>query len=333
MMTERPTLKVEGDPNEVDSFVACVTAIATAWRHPVDYDYVAGLAGIVFSPVWDKGEDCTAWWMEGGDDVGLDFLGQALGFTSTTVRRQQDFSDEVAARYAESGELPVEIRQYLDTLRTALDSGNMVVMRTWPAWSVLAGWGGDVTRLPIVTVPGFEDLCASIWGPHKSQLAYIVAPSEPAVEQQTAVAAALKFGATVASGALQNNGILYGGALYEAAAERLSERYFCPSCKENDVGCAHRTLRRMLGSQTSAAAFVKTAIGILGNGSMRLHLENTADRYTAMAAVLSRHQDFEAFKVDWHDGRFRETLAADLRSVRALHDSAAKELMALVAAL
>jgi hypothetical protein len=281
----------------------------------------------------DKGEDCTAWWTEGGDDVRLDFLGQALGFRPATVARQQDFSDEVAVQYAESGALPAEIEQYLNTLRAALDSGNMVIMRTWPAWSLLAGWGEDVRRLPLSTVAGFEGLCADIWGPHKSQLAYIITPAEPTIDLGLAVVNALKFGATVASGAFKTDAFMYGGALYEAAADRMGERYFCPSCQENDVGCAHRTLRRMLGTQRSSAAFVQTAIGTLGNGAIQLHLENAAQHYSAMTEMLAGYQDFEMFKISWGDAQYREALAADFRSVKELHDCAASELTALAAVL
>jgi hypothetical protein len=85
------SLTVTGDPNDVSSFAACLTAVLQAWGREVAYKDIVGLNGIAFSPVWDQGEDCTAWWMEGGDDMRLDFLGQALGFSYETVTREQDF--------------------------------------------------------------------------------------------------------------------------------------------------------------------------------------------------------------------------------------------------
>ena len=79
-------IEMQGDPNAHDSFVAGLCGILKSWNRDVDYAYVAGLSGIAFSPVLDTGEDCRAWWTEGGDDIRRDVLGQALGFTVEKIQ-------------------------------------------------------------------------------------------------------------------------------------------------------------------------------------------------------------------------------------------------------
>lgn len=316
-------LKVEGDPNEVDSFVACVTAVLAAWGRPVPYAEVAGLAGVTFTPVWDKGEDCTAWWMEGGADQRVAFVGQALGFTAEQVTRKQDFTDEVNSDYEATRALPPDINSYLARLKQALDQGDVVVMRTWPAWSVLSGWNDDIRKLPLATVPGFEGLCASIWGPHKSRLAYILSPAEAVLPRGQAMADAVRYGAAIAAPGYASGNLLYGGALYDAAAAHLDEAYFCGPCRERDWSCAHRTLKRMLGTARGAIDFASLAGGTIPEGACQ--------DYAQMAGILSAYPDDKTIESRWHDDDFRRALAADFRALGALHRSAAQHLRAVAA--
>src|SRR5262245_37005446 len=53
-------VRVEGDPNEVNSFVACMAAVTAAWGRPVSYDELAGLCGVAFSPPWNA-DQATHW--------------------------------------------------------------------------------------------------------------------------------------------------------------------------------------------------------------------------------------------------------------------------------
>jgi hypothetical protein len=328
------SLTVEGDPNDVSSFAACLTAILQAWGQPMAYETIVGLNGVAFSPVWDQGEDCTAWWMEGGDDIRLDFLGQVLGFSCETVTRTQDFTAEVHETYAASGALPSGITQYLERLRAAIERGDGVIMRTWPSWSVLTGWAEDVTKLPFSTVPGFEDLCASIWGPHKSQLAYIISREEPGLIETQAMVDALKFGSQIASGAYGQPPVVYGGALYEAAAAKMGEEFFCPSCKEQDVGCAHRTLRRMRHTQECAALFLETAQQSLDDkATVYNYMKDATACYKAMAEVIEPYRDYKAFGAQWSEDAFRRELMSDFRKLKARHNEAAGTLEALAEAL
>ena len=191
------TLDIQADPNVHDSFIACLCAILDDWGREADYAYVAGLSGIAFSPVLDTGEDCRAWWTEGGDDIRLDFLGRALGFTVQKITGQQDIEWDT---HPEPDALPDSRRRYLCTLKHALADGSWVIVRTWPAWSILTGWSDDITQLPFATVPGFEKLCGDVWPPHKTDLAYIFTPADPTLLEEDAVSEALSFGAQVADG-------------------------------------------------------------------------------------------------------------------------------------
>ncbi len=319
-------LRVEGDPNEVDSFVACVTAVLKAWGRPADYDITAGLAGVVFSPAWDKGENCTAWWMEGGDDLRMDFLSRALGFKVQPVTREADWSDEVDQVYAATRALPPEIEHYLARLKGAVEGGEAVILHTWPAWSILKGWSEDVRHLPLATVPHFEDLCARAWGPHKSRLAYVLSPVQAELSRQEAVGEALCFGEEVAAPGYSSGNIEYGGALYEAAAGHMALPHYCEPCgeKDRDWSCAHRTVKRMLGTARSAAEFLARAGA--GEGAQGMPLYCAQEDYAQMTGVLGRYVDQQAFASRWHDDVFRRDLTHDFIALKRLHDGAAHEL-------
>ncbi len=334
MQGDLSSLAVEGDPNDVSSFAACLTAILQAWGQSIVYEEIVGLNGVAFSPVWDQGEDCTAWWMEGGDDMRLDFLGQVLGFSYERVTHEQPFSEDVHEHYAASGELPLELTQYFERLRAAIERGDGVIMRTWPSWSVLTGWAEDVTKLPFSTVPGFADLCANIWGPHKSQLAYIISREEPGLIETQAIVDALKFGSQVASGAYGQPPVVYGGALYKAAAAKMGEEFFCPSCQAQDVGCAHRTLRRMRHTQECAALFLEMAQQNLdGEARVYVYMKDVMARYKAMAEVIEPYRDYKTFETNWSEDAFRRGLTSDFRKLKTLHDEAAETLEGLVETL
>jgi hypothetical protein len=234
-----------------------------------------------------------------------------------------------------SGELPSEIAQYFARLHAAIERGDGVIVRTWPSWSVLTGWHDDVTRLPFSTVPGFEALCASIWGPHKSQLAYMISREKPVLTETQAIVDALKFGSQVASGTYGRPPVVYGGTLYEAAAAKMREEFFCPSCKDQDVGCVHRTLRRMRHTQESAAFFMETAQRALGDGEPTVcaPIQDAIEHYTTMIKVIEPYRDYKAFEARWSDDGFRRELTSDFRRLKVLHDKATASLGTLVEVL
>ena len=306
-------IEMQGDPNAHDSFVAGLCGILKSWNRDVDYAYVAGLSGIAFSPVLDTGEDCRAWWTEGGDDIRLDFLGQALGFTVEKIQVGTGVDDWEA--YASFDDMPEQRARHLRRLRSAMSEGKMVIVRTWPSWSVLAGWSDDLTKIPFETMPGFGDLVGRILGPNKTGLAYIISIAEPALSKDEASREALTFGKTVADGSFENDRFHYGGEIYTAFAERLDHEVFCEPCGDRSWSCAIRTLRRIGGTANSAADFLE-----------QNSLDAVAKEYRAIGSAASGYKG-KQLEEGWRDPAFRAGLAQQLLKLLEHHQKATEALV------
>lgn len=318
---------VTGDPNQIDSFVACLTGVLNLWGVEVSYDWVAGLAGTAFAPILDTEEDCAAWWMESGSDRRLGFVGRALGFIVDRVVRDVPWDDTARAKYARTGLLPAPHETHFARLRAAFDRGDAILLRTWPAWSVLTGWAQDLDRLPFATVPGLEAIVSQVWRPAQAQLAYLLDPAPPALTPEESTVAALRYGARVASGMETGTSTQCGAALYLAAAARLSETAFCPSCGDQSDSCAHRTLNRMLGTQRSARNFLLEAKSFLGT---RGPWERPIDILSDMIAITSAYCEWESFHAAWSEENFRGQIQHDLHRLARLQEQTAQALRELV---
>ena len=326
-MAHRPDrVCVEGDPNQVDSFVACVVAVMHAWDRTMGYDWVAGLAGVAFSPVLDHGEDCTAWWMEAGSESRIGFLGCALGFTADRVTRDAEWDDAAREVFATTGLLPEPHESHFARLRAAFDRGDAVLFRTWPAWSVLTGWCQELDDLPFATVAGLEELVSGIWGPAKAQVAYTLNPIAARATLEKSVSVALRYGAKVAHGRGPEEGLGYGASLYTAAAARMDGAEFCPSCGADGDSCAHRTLMRMLGTQRSAVGFLENARELMGDD---LPWSEAIARFEEMTEISGTYCDWTAFHEDWIDPAFRSALRCDFLRMSDLQRQAAEALVQL----
>ncbi len=329
MTIVRERICVEGDPNQIDSFAACLAAVLNAWGSPVSYNWVAGLGGTAFSPVLDEGEDCMAWWMEAGSDARVGFLGRALGFSVERVTREEVWDDPARAVYAETGLLPEPHELHFARLRAAFDRGDGVLLRTWPAWSLLDGWDRDLDQLPFATLPGFEDLVARIWGPSQAQLVYLLYPVCPSLSLERSLEIAIRFGARVARGRGPNPNLRYGPALYRAAASRMDTSVFCTTCGDHGDSCAHRTLMRMLGTQRSAIGFLEEAQAVTEGA---LPWESAIVAFEAMAAVTADYCGWQAFQEAWPDAEFRDTVREDLSRLATLQLEAGRAMAGLAAA-
>lgn len=330
MRNAREQVCVQGDPNQIDSFAACLVAVLNAWNRPVSYDWVAGLAGVAFSPVLDPGESCTAWWMEAGSEARLGFMGRALGFTVERVTREAPWDEAAREAYASTGLLPPPHETHFARLRAAFDRGDAVLMRTWPAWSILTGWERDLDRLRFATLPGFGDLVARIWGPAQAQVVYLLNPIAPTVPLARTIEIALRFGGKVARGHGPEAGLHYGAALYAAAADRMDDDTVCASCGADADSCVHRTLMRMLGTQRSAVGFLEDARAAVDGED--LPWSAAIKGFEAMVEVTAGYCDWQAFHEDWADAAFRHRLREDFRELVALQTVAATALSDLAAA-
>jgi hypothetical protein len=321
---------VEGDPNQIDSFVACIAAVLHAWDRPIGYEWIAGLAGIAFAPMLDPAEDCAAWWMESGSDLRICFLGRALGFHVDRVTRDEPWDDAARQAYRSDGLLPAPHESHFARLRAALDNGDAVVLRTWPAWSVLTGWDQDVDRLPFATLSGFSELVERIWGPAKAQLAYVLGRAAADLPPEVALAKALRFGARVAAGQGPDPSLNYGAALYTAAADKLEDDGpFCSSCGGDADSCAHRTLMRMLGTQRSAVGFLEAGQTLVDE---RLPWDAAVDLFGRMAEITSAYCSWEDFHAAWTSDGFQESIRADFETLAGLQARAAEALDLLATA-
>ena len=320
---------VDGDPNQMDSFAACLAAVLQAWGRRVSYDWVAGMAGIAFSPVLDPGEDCTAWWMESGSESRLCFLGRALGFTVDRVTRDAVWDDAAREAYARTGMLPGPHEAHFARLRAAFDRGDAIILRTWPAWSVLTGWDRDVDQLRFATLPGFSDLVARIWGPARAQLAYVLTPIAPSLSVARSVKGALRFAARVAGGHGPESDLGYGAALYTAAAAKMGETEFCPTCHAEGDSCAHRTLMRMLGTQRSAVGLLEEARVRMGGD---LPWSQAIAHFEMMVSLTASYCGWQPFHERWADDAFRSGLREDFRTLAGLQSQAAGALADLASA-
>ena len=330
MLVDAPriTLEIQADPNVHDSFIACLCAILESWGQPADYAYVAGLSGIAFSPVLDTGENCRAWWTEGGDDIRLDFLGRALGFAVEKTTTESGSGDTVWDTHPEPDELPESHRRYLYRLKRALADGDGVIVRTWPTWSVLTGWSSDVTRLSFETVSGFKELCARVQPPHKTELAYVFTHTDPVLLKEDAIYEALTFGAQVAAGSFKDERFKYGGTLYDAIADRLDHDPFCDPCGEKSHTCAYRTFHRVVGTAQSAIDFLEqTCVVIDTHPDARTR---AIDRYRSLIATTAPYIDGQSLSAGWSDPVFHAELKENVLRMRSLHDDATKALGELI---
>lgn len=318
------SVEVTGDPNVHDSFISALCAVLRSWGRDVDYDHVAGLAGIAFSPLYNEGEACRAWWMEGRADQRLDFMAAALGFTVEAIPRDSVPEDQAWNSNPDPARVPALTRRHHAALQTAVESGKVVLVNTWPSWSVLTGWSDEFGQIQFVTMPGFGDLVRRVWGPERTSVAYVLSPAEPTLSEAQVTAAAIEYGAAIARGQIGDDGLRYGGQLYTAAARSLDDTPFCPACGVESAGCASRTLKRMQGTAQAAARFLAYAAVV--DGGLKQKLTESAHRYEEIAAMAAPHIDWEAFGQHWDDPAYRRQLKTDLLRMQALHTQAAEAL-------
>ena len=295
-------MRVEGHPDRVNSFTACLDAVLLD-RSP-GYTALAGTTGAVFSPAYDPDEDCTAWWMESGDAIHLDIAGKMLGFRAERIVRRDGEED-----------------RYLESLRNAIKEEKRVIVRSWPSWSILTGWSEKPDELPFTTVKGFGKAVSTYWPPHRSTLAYVISVTDPGEYRFSDV---LQIAAEVAGGDFQNGSIRYGGELYGAASRRAKEPFFCPSCRENDASCAHRTITRIAHLAETASEYLQREIDRSPDARSSERNGDIADRYRSMFSKLRPYAEPERFTENWTNGSVRTDIVDVFDELAADHNEIAR---------
>lgn len=326
-----PPVTVAGDPNALDSFAACITAVLRSWGSDVTYEYVEGLSGMAFSPIRNDGEDCVGWKMDGCNEHRVEFLGKCLGFRVERVERAG--GDDWLDGNKHSGNMPAEPAAYFARLREALRAGNTVICRTWPAWSVLLDWKDDIFNLPFATMPRFDKVVASIYPPYKTRLAFVLSQRAAETPRRQAITQAIAFGYLAASGELSRDtsGVLFGGAIFDTMIENTGMQHLCPSCKEN--GCMGRSFKRIHDGQRASIYFLGGVREYVRSQVGRDALDGAILNYSEMRDISSRYLDWQALKARHDLPEFRSEIAHVCATERALQVSAARHLRALGFAL
>ncbi|MCU0501726.1 MAG: hypothetical protein MUC51_08145 [Anaerolineae bacterium] len=326
-----PPVIVEGDPNALDSFAACVTAVLRSWGGDVPYEFVEGLSGMAFSPIRNDGEDCVGWKMDGCNEQRVDFLGKCLGFRVERVERAGE--DAWLDGYKRPEDLPPEPAAYFARLHEALRAGDTVVCRTWPAWSVLLDWQDDILHLPFATMPRFDKVVASIYPPCKTRLAFVLSQRAPEISRQQAITQAIAFGYLAASGELScdTGGVLFGGAIFDTMIENTGMQYLCPSCKEN--GCMGRSFKRIHDGQRASIHFLTGARDYVRGQAGWDALDGAILAYSEMCDISSKYLDWQALRARHDLPEFRSEIAHACAMEKALQARAAQYVRELGSAL
>ncbi len=307
------SVRVCGHQTSVDSFAACLQAALDYWGRDVPYDCIAGLSGAAFSPAYDPGQKCAAWWMEAGGDIRVSFLGHALGFT---VQR------------AVLGDGPGQVPQPLMAAhaRESLARGGVVLCRTDPIWSLATCWDDD--RFCLAGPEGSHDV---IRVPGEMTV-YFLEPAPRSLTSCEVLRAAIGFGTFVTTCSCDRAEARFGGRLYDAWSERMREDAFCPACGDEEWRCAARTVSRCRGTHLAAVRFLNRGYSFLKDCRAADSLRDAACTYAAMASVLAPHTA-ERLQQQWQDAPARQDLARAVERVRQMHGHVASQLQSADQAL
>ncbi len=295
-MDNMPDLVIEGNGNVWDSFSLALTSILKHWGKKYDHKIVSGLSGTAFSPAFDPGEDCMAWWMEHGNDCRMPFLSKVLGFSFTEHKTTTQPKEE-------------KERQYKIEAKKALSEGKVLLEKTWPLWTIVHGWDEDKDEPIRASFEGFPMF--QTYGFYALQNGQAVAHKNETEKE------AVDFGSKIAKGTLKNAPFVYGGSLYEEAAKRLDEEWFCVPCKKDDWGCAQRTLARMRGSQMAAKGFIEQ-IEVKDEATTETR-NQLAETYGQMADLILPYLKDEQFEAKWKTGDLKKALKKDFAELSRLH--------------
>ncbi len=315
--------RIEGKDAEVDSFASCIHAALRYWGREFEYEYIAGLAGTPFSPTWYESEDCMAWWTEFGNGNRIKFVGKSLGFH---VVESPKMSYE---EYRKTGEITKEHSEFWDRAKEAVISGEVVLVKTWPSWSIITRWDDDYSKIELSTMQHLKELCSV----QPFMEAYILTPGPAEYTRAESLKEALKFGADVADGTFHVPGFQYGGKLYEAILKRMEHDVFCESCGDKSWSCALRTMARVHGTNNDAVSFLEFAGEFLGDQLPKTVLNEAIKGFRAIADLSRAYLNRELLEDNWNDAGFRDEFTSKVQSMKVRHRDTAGILRRLAGGL
>lgn len=291
---------------EVDSFAACVHAALLSWGRDVAYDCVAALAGSAFSPGFRPNESCASRWTEPGNDERIEFMGHALGFTV-------DYAPEarLGGRAA-----------FAERACEAIAGGDVVLCGSRPCWSIVTRWHEDPLQRSLAAPAGLAHRCAAA----EDSVYYIIRPGDRILTRCEAIREALRFGASVAAGTHDLDGIAFGSELYDEWLNRLNGECFCAGCDDGGWQCAEWTASRVRAGQLAATRFLTRAQDALLDHLAEPDLRDAAGAYAGMAQILADYGMGSGIERIWGNGARLGQYGHDLQSVHDLHLKAAEHM-------
>lgn len=330
-MNTASKINVLGDPDAVDSFAACLSAVMQAWAKNADYATIEALTGLAFSPCYNKSEECVGWMMDGESAHRIDFIGRALGFAAERHELSEPLEGADVEAYRASGTLPLCAQVYFDRIHQSMVQGKMILVETWPAWSVLTGWNEDLTQLPFSTTPGFEPVVSRIYPPIRARTSFILTNTSSVADPAQICRETIRFGADIASGKIALAQNTFGGAMYETIVSVSRQEHMCPGCQES--GCLGRTFKRMHDGQQASIAFLSAAGPFIDGPENNKRLNTAIGYYSELRDLTAGYLDWASTEKKRDQPAFRRQLADDFTRAKALHDAAAEQLLSLAASI
>lgn len=237
-------LWIFGNGNRDDSFGVSFRYVLSRFGLGASQALVDGLSGMAFTLPLLTEEDCTAWWMEGGNDIRAEFVSGAFGLSHEVINVKSERSDNV---------ILCRERDFWKSIKEKLDRNFIVLENTWPLWSVIDGWNDEESRVERVSFEGFPMF------PNPNGVFHVFGKGGEAIPKKDVLAQAFEFGEKLTGTQFDTKGILFGIAIEEATKNRLSNEHFCVPCGNDDMGCFTRTLSRIRGRHLSLAGFIDEA--------------------------------------------------------------------------
>jgi hypothetical protein len=285
-------LWIFGNGNRDDSIGISLRYALSRFGLGASQAWVDGLTGMAFSLPLLKNEDCTAWWMEGWNDVNMHFAANSLGLAIEVEREEtENTTDPYLARP----------KRFWEKIKGRLKEGCVVIENTWPLASVIDGWEEECDRPERAMFSGFPLF------PNPFGQFYILSKSDFMPDRQQTIEQAIRYGLELHSGKHDTDIVKYGDAILSATKERLKLEHFCDACKNEDFGCFTRTLSRIRGQRLSLAGFVQETRGM--QGKCARELEGMAnDARTISDGILKMLKNPDLEKLWKHKGQILEML-------------------------
>lgn len=257
------------DGNFHDSFTEALSTTLNINGIITSTGFLAGLTGTAFAPACNTDEECTAWWTESDCiDHRLDFIKDAISLDIKTFNLGKGI-------WPIPEKLPEEALLHIANEKA-------VLLKSWPVWQIAANTDGKAEK---IAFKGFEGLD---WCENCFKNCFIITAKARSSDEKCTALEAIKHGAKLATGNFSIGTTFWGTALYDKAIEKLEEEYFCPSCKEESIGCAYRTFRRIEGTIFYGKSFTNEIkkLGLI-KGQISNELTSTLETMSKVAEKLT----------------------------------------------